>query len=135
MLPLEDRELLTQTMVGLNVDAQTIQSLMESFDLAAEDLEANPIPAVESTTFGESYTGGYRLATNVDMAHQAVREELSKIIAGLRQMGESVQAFSNDVQQTTEQTTATMNLYTAGVDCVAAPDFATDQCTIPTDEG
>ncbi|SEC50884.1 hypothetical protein SAMN04489844_2426 [Nocardioides exalbidus] len=135
MLPLEDRELLTQTMVGLNVDADTIQSLMDSFDIAAEDLEANPIPAVPSTTFGESYTGGYRLATNVDMAHVAVREELAKIIAGLRQMGESVQLFSEDVQNTTEQTTATMNLYNAGVSCVAAPDFGTDQCTIPTDEG
>ena len=76
MLPLEDRELLNQTMVGLNVDAKTIQSLMESFDLAAEDLEANPIPPVESATFGDSYTGGVRLAKNVDMAHHAVREEL-----------------------------------------------------------
>ena len=43
MLPLEDRELLTQTMVGLNVDADTIATLMESFDQAAEGLEADPI--------------------------------------------------------------------------------------------
>lgn len=135
MLPLADRELLTQTMVGLNVDAKTIESLMSSFDLAAEDLEANPIPAVASTTFGDSYTGGYRLATNVDMAHAAVHEALSQIVVGLRQMGESVGEFSNDVQQTTEQTVATMNQYTAATECVVSPEFVSTQCTIPTDEG
>ena len=46
MLPLEDRELLTQTMVGLNIEPETIASLMSSFDHAAEGLEADPIAPV-----------------------------------------------------------------------------------------
>ena len=134
MLPLEDRELLNQTMVGLNIDPETIASLMTSFDHAAEGLEADPITPVPTTSFGESYTGGYRLGTNVEMAHKAVGEELKKMIAGLRGLGTSVEAFSKDMERTTEQTTATMNLIQASTDCVAAPDFSSDQCTLPTEE-
>ena len=134
MLPLEDRELLSQTLVGLNIDPETITSLMTSFDLAAEGLETDPITPVPTTTFGESFTGGYRLGTNVEMAHQAVHDELKKVAAGLRGMGESVAAFGSDMQTTTEQTTASMNLLSASTDCVAAPTFSSNQCTLPTEE-
>ncbi len=135
MLPLEDRELLSQTLVGLNIDPETITSLMTSFDLAAEGLEADPITPVPTSTFGDSYTGGYRLGTNVEMAHQAVHVALKEFAAGLRGMGESVAALANDVQTTTEQTTASMRLLQASTDCVAAPTFTSDQCTLPTEEG
>ncbi|WP_224274935.1 hypothetical protein [Nocardioides lacusdianchii] len=133
MLPLEDRELLNQTMVGLNIDPETIASLMSSFDKAAEGVESDPILPVQSASFGESYTGGYRLGTNAEMAHQAVKDELDKVAAGLRGMGSSVEAFRQDMETTTEQTTATMALIQSATDCVAAPDFATDQCTLPTE--
>ncbi|HSU02154.1 MAG TPA: hypothetical protein VLK03_06355 [Nocardioides sp.] len=135
MLPLEDRELLSQTLVGLNIDPETITSLMTSFDLAADGLEADPITPVPTSTFGDSYTGGYRLGTNVEMAHQAVHVALKEFAAGLRGMGESVAALANDVQTTTEQTTASMRLLQASTDCVAAPTFTSDQCTLPTEEG
>ena len=134
MLPLEDRELLNQTLVGLNIDPETITSLMTSFDLAADGLVEDQITPVPITSFGESYTGGYRLGTNVDMAHQAVHDELKKIAVGLRGMGDSVAAFGKDMQTTTEQTAASMNLLDASTDCVAAPTFYTDQCTLPTEE-
>ena len=68
---------------------------------------------MESASFGESYTGGYRLGTNVEMAHQAVADELEKMAAGLRGMGTSVEEFSKDMERTTEQTTATMTLIQA----------------------
>jgi hypothetical protein len=123
MLPLEDRELLTQTMLGLNIDADTIASLLFSFDRAAEGLENDPISRVVSTSFGGSFTGGHRLATNVDMAHEAVAEALSA----------SVQQLSNDVQQTTEQTVATAARIEVATDCVAAPTFSSSQCTLPTE--
>lgn len=132
MLPLEDRELLNQTMVGLNIDPETISSLMASFDKAAQGVESNPIVPVSSSSFGESYTGGYRLGTNTEMAHTAVAEELTKVAAGLRGMGTSVEAFSKDIESTTEQTSATMNLLNASTECVAAPTFSSDQCTLPT---
>lgn len=133
MLPLEDRELLNQTMVGLNIDPETIASLLLSFDKAAEGLAANPIPQVHGASFGDSYTGGYRLATNVQMAHEAVADELNRMIAGLRGMGTSVEAFGNDMQATTEQTVATMNLFQASTECVTAPDFTSSSCTLPTE--
>lgn len=133
MLPLEDRELLNQTMLGLNIDPETISSLLMSFDKAAEGLESDPITPVQTTSFGESFTGGYRLATNVQMAHEAVGEELNRMIAGLREMGASVQQFSNDVQHTTEQTVATVARIEIATDCVAAPDFSSSQCTLPTE--
>lgn len=133
MLPLEDRELLNQTMVGLNIDPYTIASLLFSFDKAAEGLAANPIAPVHGASFGDSYTGGYRLATNVQMAHEAVADELSRMIAGLRGMGTSIEAFSKDIQNTTEQTVATMNRFQASTECVAAPDFSSSSCTLPTE--
>ena len=133
MLPLEDRELLNQTMVGLNIDPETISSLMSSFDKAATGVESDPIAPVESALFGDSYTGGYRLGTNAEMAHKAVAEELKKVAAGLRGMGTSVDAFRQDMETTTEQTTATMALIQSATDCVAAPDFTANQCTLPTE--
>lgn len=135
MLPLEDRELLTQTLVGLNIDPYTITSLMTSFDIAADGLEANQITPVPHTSFGDSHTGGYRLATNVEMAHRAVHDELMKVAAGLRGMGSSVALLGKDVQTVTDQTTASMNRLDAATACVAAPTFDTDQCTLPTEEG
>ena len=135
MLPLEDRELLNQTMVGLNIDPDTISSLMSSFDKAAEGVESNPVMPVQSASFGDSYTGGYRLGTNAEMAHQAVAEALLKMAAGLREMADSVGEFALDIEKTTEQTQATMNRIQAATDCVAAPTFSSDQCTLPTEEG
>ncbi|NYE37233.1 hypothetical protein F4692_002366 [Nocardioides cavernae] len=133
MLPLEDRELLSQTMVGLNIDAETISSLLFSFDKAASGLENDPVAPVVGASYGDSFTGGYRLATNVEMAHQAVGEELQRMVAGLREMGASVEEFSNDVQKTTEQSVATATRIEVATDCVAAPDFASSQCTLPTE--
>lgn len=135
MLPLEDRELLNQTMVGLNIDPETISSLMASFDTAAEGVESNPIAVVHSAAFGDSYTGGYRLGTNAELAHAAVADALKKLAAGLRGMGSSVQEFSRDVDRTTEQTASTMNRFQTSTDCVAAPTFSSDQCSLPTEEG
>jgi hypothetical protein len=107
---------------------------MESFDAAASGLEKDPIQPVPGTSFGESYTGGYRLGTNVEMAHQAVADELDKMIAGLREMASSVEAFSQDVQRTTEQTQATMVRIQQATDCVAAPTFDGGSCSLPTGE-
>ena len=67
------------------------------------------------------------------MAHVAVAEELTKMAAGLRGMGQSVREFSDDVVDTTEQTDATMRLFTASTECVAAPTFNTGSCSLPTD--
>jgi hypothetical protein len=133
MLPLEDRELLNQTMVGLNIDPQTTASLLQSFDLAATGLEKDPIQPVPGTSFGESYTGGYRLATNVEMAHEAVAAELQNMIKGLRAMSASVEEFSLDLERTTEQTQATMARIQQATDCVAGPTFSTSSCTLPTE--
>lgn len=135
MLPLEDRELLNQTMVGLNIDPDTIASLMSSFDRAAEGIESNPVAVIHGASFGDSYTGGYRLGTNAEMAHQAVAEELKEVAAGLRGMRTSVEEFSNDMERTTERTAATMSRLDASTACVAAPTFSTDQCVLPTEEG
>ena len=133
MLPLEDRELLTQTMVGLNVDPDTIATLMSSFDQAAEGLEADPIAPVPGASFGDSYTGGYRLATNAQMAHTEVAKELTKMALGLRGMGESLGKFTSDIVTTTEQTTATMRQFESSAECVSAPTFNSGSCALPTD--
>lgn len=133
MLPLEDRELLNQTMVGLNIDPGTIASLMASFDKAATSVESDKLVPVQSAAFGGSFAGGYRLGTNVEMAHKAVADELKNMAAGLRGMSTSVEQFGKDMEQTTEQTAATMNLIQASTACVASPTFdAGGACTLPT---
>lgn len=131
MLPLEDRELLTQTMLGLNMDPATVASLMASFDRAATRLEAKPIAPVPHSAFGDSDTGGRRLATNAEMAHAAVDDELKKMATGLRGMGTALDDFLEDVKQTTEQTTATMSQINLSVECVAAPQFDSGSCSLP----
>lgn len=133
MLPFEDRELLTQTMMGLNVDPDAIASLMSSFDQAAEGLESDPIAPVPSASFGDSHTGGYRLATNAQMAHTDVADALQKMATGLRGMGASLSEFTSDLVATTEQTTATMRLFEASAECVSAPTFDIGSCALPTD--
>lgn len=133
MLPMEDRELLTQTMVGLNVDAETIATLMDSFDQAAQGLESDPIAPVPQASFGGSYTGGHRLATNAQLAHTAVSNELTKMAAGLRGMAVSLTEFKDDIVKTTEQTQATMRLYQASTECVSAPTFDSGSCSLPSD--
>lgn len=133
MLPIEDREMLTQTMVGLNVDAATIATLMDSFDQAAEKVESDPISPVPGALFGDSYTGGHRLATNAQMAHTEVAVELKKMAAGLRGMGKSLAAFEADVTTTTEQTVGTMRLFEASTECIAAPTFNGGSCSLPID--
>lgn len=133
MLPPEDRNLLTQAMVGLNVDPETITTLMASFDATADGVESDPISPAPGSSFGESYTGGYRLATNAAMAHQAAAEELRKIAAGMRGMAEAVAEFDKDIHQTTEQTVATANLMTASTECVAAPTFNGGSCSLTDD--
>lgn len=133
MLPLEDRELLNQTMVGLNIDPETIDSLMQSFDTAAEGLERDPIMPVPTTSFGDSYTGGYRLGTNVEMAQQTAGEALMQMVAGLRAMGSSVGEVATDMQNVTDQTQATLSRIQSATDCVAAPTFSNNQCTLPTE--
>jgi hypothetical protein len=132
MLPIEDRELLTQAMVGLNVDPETIATLMASFDIAAEHLEGDPIAPVPDSSFGGSYTGGHRLATNAQMAHDAVAAELTKMAEGLRGMGQVLTQFKDDVVTTTEQTRATMQMLQAATDCVSAPTFDSQPCSLPT---
>ncbi|MBS2939266.1 hypothetical protein KDN32_16105 [Nocardioides sp. J2M5] len=135
MLPLEDRELLNQTMLGLNIDPETTASLMASFDKAATGVEANPVAPVQSASFGDSYTGGYRLGTNVEMATQAVHDALLGLANGLRGMSSSMDELVKDVENTTEQTTATMIRFQQATDCVAPPTFApAASCTAPTTE-
>ena len=48
-------------------------------------------------------------------------------------MGTSVEAFGKDAQTTTEQTVDVDEPLEASTECVAAPDFSSSQCTLPTE--
>lgn len=132
MLPFEDRELLAQAMVGLNVDTHTIETLMASFDDAAAGLESKPLATVSGDSFGASHTGGYRLAANAQMAQEAVVHELKKMAAGLRGMGESVGEFSKDVENIDQVDVVAGKTLTVSTECVVSPTFDGGQCTLPT---
>lgn len=132
MLLPEDRALLGNTMKGLNLDADTVDTLMSTLDSTADRIDPESVLNVSEAWFGGSHTGGYRLATNAGMADKAVREELAKMVAGIRAMSESVGLFANDVTEVTEDSSTMFRNYQAATECIAAPTFDGGQCTLPT---
>lgn len=131
MLPAEDRALLGDTMRGLNLDPETIDTLMSTLNTTAERIDPESVLNVNEAWFGGSHTGGYRLATNAGMADKAVREELAKMVAGIREMSKSVGQFAGDVAEVTESSMVTFKNYEAATECIAAPTFDGGQCALP----
>ena len=131
MLLPEDRALLGDTMKGLNLDTGTIDLLMSTLDSTADSIKPESVLNVSEAWFGGSHTGGYRLATNAGMADQAVREELTKMAAGIREMSTSVGQFASDVTGVTEDTRIMFTNYEAATECIAAQTFDGGQCTLP----
>jgi hypothetical protein len=133
MLPLEDRVLLQNTLTGLNVNEDAITQIMSMLGETANDLAAKPVAGVSSSWFGHSHTGGHRLATNTSMAHQAVVEEMEKLVAGLRGYRDNIKKFADDVTDVDADAAAVMAGVETATACVAAPTFDGGQCSLPTD--
>lgn len=131
MLLPADRALLGDTMKGLNLDTDTIDTLMSTLDSTADSIKPQSVLNVSEGWFGGSHTGGYRLATNAAMADQAVREELGKMATGIRELADSVGLFASDVNDVTEDSRVMFTNYEAATECIAAPTFDGGQCTLP----
>lgn len=135
MLLPEDRALLGDTMRGLNLDPDTIDTLMSTLDSTADKINPESVLNVSEAWFGGSHTGGYRLATNAGLADKAVREELTKMVTGIREMSKSVELFAHDVTQVTEDSAVTFRNYEVATECIAAPTFDGGQCSLPDSSG
>ncbi|WP_248580374.1 hypothetical protein [Nocardioides sp. InS609-2] len=133
MLPMEDRVLLNNTLEGLQLDADVIADIMGMLDTRAESLqEARGLAPVPAGWFGDSHTGGYRLATNAGMARDAAVEEFDNLIAGLRSYALEIKAIRDDVVGTDEAISDHLVAVTNTADCTAVPTIGAGQCTVPT---
>ena len=132
-LPPEDQKLLQQAMDGLKLDPEAMGTLLSTLDTTTTEIEI-PVSGVKPAWFGQSFTGGYRLATNADLAHDAVRDELAKMVAGLTALSEGVGKFTNDMETVTDDTAVAFTQFYAATECVTAPTFDGGQCTLPTNE-
>lgn len=133
MLPLEDRILLQNTLTGLNVNQDVISEIMAMLGETATDLATNPVTGVHGGWFGSSHTGGHRLATNAGLAHQAVVEEMEKLVVGLRGYRDSIKRFADDVAGVDADSAVVMAGLESSTECVAAPTFGRGRCSVPTD--
>ena len=133
MLPMEDMVLLNNTLEGMQVDPAVIADIMSLLDARAESLEtAGHIAAVPAGWFGDSHTGGYRLATNAAMARDAAVDEFKNMVIGLRAYAQEIKAFRDDVVGTDEAAQAHLTAVQNTADCSSVPTFGAGECTVPT---
>lgn len=131
MLPVEDQVLLQDTLVSLSVDDSVIEKIMSMLHDQETELTNNPLPKLQQTWFGGSYTGGVRLATNATQASTVVEIELANLVDGLRQYRESIKAFADDVRDTDESNALSMARIQNAANCVDGDTITT--CAPPTE--
>ncbi|MBA3781687.1 MAG: hypothetical protein H0X12_07525 [Nocardioides sp.] len=130
---MEDRVLLNETLEGLQLDPVVIAGIMEMLDSRAETLtEGRSLAPVPAGWFGDSHTGGYRLATNADMARDAAVLEFDNLIVGLRGYAMEIKAIRDDVVGTDEAISDHLVAVTNAADCTSVPTIGAGQCAAPT---
>lgn len=132
-LPYEDRMLLGDVLVGINLDQATITEIMTMLEQEAETVHDGVPVSVDGQWFGGSPTGAHRLAVNTGMAHDAMREEMAKLVAGLRGYKDNIRRHAEDMDLTDQDTAAVMTGIESSASCVVAPTFQS-QCSLPTPE-
>ena len=131
MLPMEDQVLLQNTLVSLSVDDTVIEQIMTMLEDQAEEMKKNPVPMVQENWFGDSRTGGYRLATNTTLAGGVVETEMSEMLIGLRQYRDSIKEFADDMKDTDESISMAMANIQNAANCT--DDTTATTCTAPTE--
>ena len=134
MLPLEDQVLLNDALHGMSVDPAVIAEIMTLLDTRADTLttardDMAPVPA---SWFGGSSTGGHRLATNANLARDAVIDELENMVKGLRAYAQEIAAFRNDVESTEAGIAAHLTAVQRTAECTTVPTIGAGQCGAPT---
>jgi hypothetical protein len=131
MLPMEDQALLQNTLVSLSVEDTVIDQIMSMLQTQETELKNDPLPEVQETWFGGSYTGGYRLAVNAAQASAAVEVVLKDMLIGLQEYRTAIKDFADDVKDTD----ATIAVSNARIQNAAncTDDTTATTCAAPTE--
>lgn len=133
MLPLADRMLLEDVFQGIQLAPETIDDIMAmlSRDATSMSTSRGNVTPVGEGSFGQSASGSFRLATNATMAHEALRDELLNMVAGLRGYRDAIRSWADDMTTVdTDAVTFNTTVESAAV-CVTAPPIDSNQCTLP----
>lgn len=132
MLLPEDRMLLEGVFDGIQLAPETVSDVMTLLSQRATSVHGAVPPGVAESWFGDSATGGHRLATNTTMAHDAIVAEMTALVAGLRGYRQNIQQWVDDMQEVDQDSTTLMRNIELAADCTTAPTFDA-QCTLPVD--
>lgn len=130
-LPMEDRILLQDTLVSLSLDDRVIDDIMKMLEEQKVELLQTPLPDIQESWFGDSRTGGYRLATNTMQASTVVAKSLDEMLIGLEDYRELISTYANDVRATDENISVSLAKFTNAVACTDGVPATT--CTPPTE--
>lgn len=128
---MEDQALLQDTLVSLSINDTVIGQIMSMLRAQETELMENPLPEIQGTWFGGSYTGGYRLASNTMQAGTVVETELQNMLTGLRQYRTAIKEFADDVTDTDETIAVSMASIQNAADCTDGNTATT--CAPPTE--
>lgn len=120
-------------LTGLEMRQEQIDSIMDTLDTRAEVLEAAEPSRVQPGWFGGSANGSHRLGTNTTMARDAVVEEFTRMVEGLRGYREAVRNFATAMTEAEDTSAATMANIDRAVSYTQSPKL--HRGTASTQEG
>lgn len=131
MLSSEDRDLLGDVFTGINLSESLITDVMSMLDESADEVHAARPGPLNALAYGQSDTGGRRLATNASLARQAIVDEMSALVAGLRGYRANIVAWKQDTLEVDTASADRMASLEAATECIVSPTVS-GQCSLPT---
>ncbi|PVG84706.1 hypothetical protein DDE18_03670 [Nocardioides gansuensis] len=122
------------TVAGVTITPE-IKEILDSLELDADKLAAAKPMGLEPTWFGDSHSGGYRLATNANLAHEVVIEAFEGMADNLRHLGTQLEAYAKDVTGIDENDGVTYSNLATSTECISSPTFNAAACAAPTPAG
>lgn len=113
----EDRVLLEDTLVSLNVDDAVIGEIRKLLSNQEIAIETHPPHDVRDGWFGGSFTGGTRLAVNATRASGVVESEMKNLVYALREYREIIDLYADDMVTTDESIVSANRSTQNALDC------------------
>jgi hypothetical protein len=127
----------TGVLQEINVDEQTISSIVEVLETGIEILET-PLPSIDRSVFGGSYWGG-ELGRNTEIAHQHVVQAMTDMLTGLDRYRVGVKRYAAETLEVDGNVTAAATRLQTELDaaaaCVSRGDVRDNPgCAVPSPE-
>lgn len=127
----------TGVLQEINVDEATIRSIVSVLETGIDILEL-PLPPLDRSVFGGSYTGG-ELGHHQDIAHQHVVQAMTAMLTGLDRYRTGVERYAAETLEVDDNVTVAATRLQADLDaaaaCVSRPDVRDNPvCAAPPAE-